>query len=218
MKAIFLCLNLKPGDEFFSLKLGMASQTFNCLSWVLASVAPRVLLGIPAHVSIVYLSETEDPPRWSRALSKWSMVFLQTSILKNWTQYLSTHTNSTVQIYLWVQRCKIQQPGYYDFSTLTFSNYMKHTYLEIFSGKDPGSMWDSITTEKNLMRIAGMKKNMKWYQIKVLLSRVFVVPKMFYKQVISEKESGFQKLKQLLILILLQQTLMLKDSLGMFVY
>ena len=29
--------------------------------------------------------------------------------------------------------CQLQQPGYYDFGTVTFSNYIKHTYWEIFT-------------------------------------------------------------------------------------
>ena len=44
---------------------------------------------------------------------------------KNWTQYLGAHTNSIVQIYLCYSSAKLQQPCYYDFSTLTFSSYTK---------------------------------------------------------------------------------------------
>ena len=43
-----------------------------------------------------------------------------------WSQYFA-HTDSTIRIYLWVGHCKLQQPGYYDFGTLTFSNYVKQS-------------------------------------------------------------------------------------------
>ena len=44
--------------------------------------------------------------------------------------YLGVHTNWMLWIYPWVWHYK--QPGYYDFSTLTFSDYIKYTYWETF--------------------------------------------------------------------------------------
>ena len=90
-------------------------------------------------------------------------------------------------LYLWLWHCKLHQPGYYDFSTLTFSNYIK-TYTEkpvvgiypigmelIFNKVYPGSISDSREkiTEKNQTWLAGMKKNMKPCQIKDSLNRLF---------------------------------------------
>ena len=33
-------------------------------------------------------------------------------------QYLDAYTDLMIRIYLWVQHCKLQRPGYYDFSAL----------------------------------------------------------------------------------------------------
>ena len=41
-------------------------------------------------------------------------------------QFLGAHTNLTIQIYFGVRHCKFQQPSYYDFTAVTFSNYITH--------------------------------------------------------------------------------------------
>ena len=74
--------------------------------------------------------------------------------------------------------CKFQQPGYYDFSAVTISNYThagKHSIGISPIGVNvkwiyPGSISDSNITEKNLMWLAGLTKNMKSCQIKGFLN------------------------------------------------
>ena len=56
-------------------------------------------------------------------LLSWSKVFLQTLFQKIWAQSMGAHTNLSIRKYLWVRYCKFQQPGYYDFRAVTFSNY-----------------------------------------------------------------------------------------------
>ena len=41
-------------------------------------------------------------------------------------QYLGDHTDLMIRIYLCIRHCKFQPPGYYDFSAVTFSNYITH--------------------------------------------------------------------------------------------
>ena len=68
----------------------------------------------------------------------------------------------------WVPHCKFQQPDYYDFSAVTFSNYT-HTGKALVGISPigvnvqwiyPRSISDSNITEKNLMWLAGFRKNM----------------------------------------------------------
>ena len=93
-------------------------------------------------------------------------------------QYLGNHTDLKTQIHLWERHCKFQQTGYYDFSAETFSNYITHILGNIWldfscwSGVNvqwiyPGSVSDS---KKNLMWLAGLKKNMNSCQLKSSLS------------------------------------------------
>ena len=78
-------------------------------------------------------------------------------ILIQWYEYTSGYTT------------KLQQPGYYDFSTL--SQVIQNTYtgkplvgispvgMELmFSEICPESMFDSNVTEKNLIWLAGLRK------------------------------------------------------------
>ena len=43
-------------------------------------------------------------------------------VLKNLGSVFGFHTDSSTKIY----NTKFQQPGYYDFSSVTFSNYLTH--------------------------------------------------------------------------------------------
>ena len=89
-------------------------------------------------------------------------------------QYLFAHADLTIWIHFRLQYCKFQQPGYYDFSAVTFSNYT-HTGTPLVRKSPtgvnvqwiyPGSISDSNISEKNLMWLAGLRKNMKLCQIK----------------------------------------------------
>ena len=46
--------------------------------------------------------------------------------LVKFAKYLGAHTDLIIRMYFWVQHCKFQQPGYYDFSVVTFLDYITH--------------------------------------------------------------------------------------------
>ena len=124
---------------------------------------PSIMVG--AYVKNIFKSL--DYLDWFKKYGLRPKVFLQTLFWKICAQYLSDHTDSTIPIYLWVRCRKLQQPAYYDFSTLIFSNYIKHRYWETFGWNF--SNWDAVNvqwmylrstsvsniTEKNLIWLAG---------------------------------------------------------------
>ena len=93
-------------------------------------------------------------------------------------QYLFAHADLTIWIHFRLQYCKFQQPGYYDFSAVTFSNYITHILSEAFSQNFfncnrvnvhwiyPGLISGCNITEKNILWVAGLRKNIKSCQIK----------------------------------------------------
>ena len=77
--------------------------------------------------------------------------------------------------------------------------------------KTPRSISNFNSTEKNFMCLIGFGKKKK----KGLSYNIFLVSKMCFKKTMSENKFSFEKLKQLLILILLQKVFMFKGSLDM---
>ena len=66
--------------------------------------------------------------------------FYKPCFKKTWAQYLGAETNSMVQIY--------QQPGYYDFSLLTFSSSTKYLYWKAFGWNF--SCWNGLNVLRNI--------------------------------------------------------------------
>ena len=133
------------------------------------------------------------PSPWLWLVSNIFLEFRVTTLFKKltWckTFYKPCSKTSGLSIYVpyWfvnmnIRHCKLQQPDCYDFSAVTSSIYITHTRipektlvgispigieLMFFSVNVlPGSISDSNITEKNLMWLAGLRKNMKSCQIK----------------------------------------------------
>ena len=132
-------------------------------------------------------------------------------VLENLGSVFGCHADSSIQIW----DTKFQQPGYHDFSVATFSNYFLTHTLGWETFRWNFSSWngvnvqrihpDSNITEKNLMWLAGLRKNMKSSQIKGSLNSSCL-----------KNNPGFRNWRNYWYW-LLQQRFILKDSLGVVV-
>ena len=62
------------------------------------------------------------PYKMPKVFNKTGQVFPRDLVLKNLGLLFGCHTDFLIQIC----NTKFQQPGYYDFSVVTFSNYLTH--------------------------------------------------------------------------------------------